>query len=133
VSYLKSIPEKIGAILLVDWPRPDIPRELVKAGFAVFSYSPDKYSQALIEMAAPGEFNLIFRPMDHLPDAVDLVSIYRPPEEHADIIRNHVIPSGARVIWLQPPVKSSKTKEMAREHGLVFVEGHDILEILQER
>jgi predicted CoA-binding protein len=132
VSDLKSIPENIDAILLVDWPSSDIPRALVKAGFVVYSYSPDKFSQALIEMSAPGEHSLIFRPLDQFPGAIDLVLIYRPPEEHAAIIRNLVIPSGARVIWLQPPVESQKTKEMALELGLIFVEGHDIREILLE-
>jgi predicted CoA-binding protein len=132
-SVLELIPEKIEAILLVDWPSPEIPRTLVNAGFTVFSYSPEKYSQALIEITAPGEFELIFRQMDHSPGAIDLVLIYRPPEEHEAIIKGHVLPLGARVIWLQPPVESSKTMEMAREYGLVFIEGHDIREILQER
>jgi predicted CoA-binding protein len=131
LSDLKSILEKISVILLVDWPGPDIPRALVQAGFTVFSYSPDGYSQAIIEKTATGEDSLIFRPLDHSPGVIDLVSIYRPPEEHATIIRNHVIPLCARVVWLHPPLESSKTKDMAHELGLIFVQGHDIREIIQ--
>jgi predicted CoA-binding protein len=135
MTDLKSILEKIHTILLVDWPNRDVPRSLAQAGFTVFSYSPGTYSQALIETTLPAsmEDGLIFRSIDHAPDAVDLVMIYRPPEEHAAIIRDQVLPLGAKLIWLQPPVESPKTKEIADEHGLNFVQGHDIREIIHNR
>jgi predicted CoA-binding protein len=119
--------EKLNIILLVDWPNREIPRTLIQYGFTVFSYSPNGYSQAFIE---PGpENNLIFRPTNHPPAHVDIVTIYRPAEEHAKIIAEHVLPLKAKVIWLQPPVESNETKQRAREHGLDFVQGKDIREI----
>lgn len=128
---LKQISEKIQIVLLVDWPSPDIPRALILAGFTVFSYSPDGYTQALTEMTQSGKQPLVrFESLDHPPTNVDLVTIYRPAEEHAAIIRDHVLPLGARTIWLQPPVESAETRKIAQEQGLNFVEGRDIREII---
>ncbi|MEJ0080551.1 MAG: CoA-binding protein [Puia sp.] len=127
----ERIPEKICTILLVDWPNPDIPRSLVLAGFTVFSYSPDGYNQVLTEMTQTGKRPLVhFKPVDHPLNSVDLVTIYRPPEEHAAIIRDHVLPLGAKTIWLQTPVESAETRKIAHEQGLNFIEGRDIREII---
>ncbi len=41
-------------ILLIDWPGPGLPRALLNAGFNVFCFSPNRYSQALIVPAPPG-------------------------------------------------------------------------------
>jgi predicted CoA-binding protein len=146
MKALELRPEEVNTILLVDWPALDIPRTLVQAGFMVYSYSPDGYKQILIEMVKPidpglspvnaDEFRtnmdkLVFLPMNHPPAAVDLVTIFRPPEEHVAIIREQVIPLAARTIWLQPPVESGETKKLADELGLKFVQGHDIREIIR--
>jgi hypothetical protein len=144
VKALELLPEEVNTILLVDWPGADIPRALVQAGFTVYSYSPDGYKQVLIEKTQPHSSHsdlkpgadsgksdrLVFQSMDHPPAAVDLVTIYRPPEEHAAIIKDHVIPLAAKTIWLQPPVESPETKMIANELGLIFVQGHDIREII---
>jgi hypothetical protein len=123
VKALEQLPEEVNIILLVDWPSADIPCSLVQAGFTVYSYSPDGYKQVLIATAKPvdrgvvhaaelrtGKDKLVFRPMDHSPESVDLVTIYRPPEEHAVIIRDHVIPLAAKSIWLQSPLNQRKQR-----------------------
>ena len=104
--------EKICSILLVDWPNRDIPLRLVQSGFIVFSYSPDGYNQVLVESKLPADTHgiiepavsagvskdgLVFLRMQKPPVAVDLVMIYRPPEEHASIIRDQVLPLGAKI------------------------------------
>src|SRR5579872_3097791 len=112
-------------ILLVDWPNPDVPKSLLKAGFTVLGYSPDRYSA--IEQADNGE--LVFRRLDEQPTSVDIVNVYRPEAEHTAIINDRVLPLKAKVLWLHPPVMSAKTAAIAAEHVITFVEGIDIAEV----
>jgi predicted CoA-binding protein len=111
-------------ILLIDWPHADVPRTLLEEGFTVFCYSPGRYTRAEIENG-----HLVFRELDSIPGPVDIVNVYRPEQEHADIISNHVLPLGAKVLWLHPPITSEKTCSLAVEHGLTFVEGISITEV----
>jgi hypothetical protein len=138
----KAILKNSSRILLIDWPNPTVPRRLVNAGFSVFCYSPDQFSIAQIVREYPNDVNqknifppsniqdgyLVLRQIDSSPGSIDIVNIYRPEEEHADIIANHVIPLGAKVIWLQPPVMSENTRLLAEKNNLVLIEGVDIAE-----
>ena len=124
-------------ILLVDWATTDVPLSLLKAGFTVYSYSPGVYALAGIALpkgdpAAPMKEKLIFTNLDGKPNRVDIVNIFRPEEEHAAIITDHVLPLGAKVLWLHPPITSVKTNQLALAYGLGFIEGVDIVEIAQE-
>ncbi len=136
----KRVLEKAKSVLLVDWANPDVAFSLLKAGFTVFSYSPDGYSMAGldIEERAPanGETNfekkekLIFRHMyKKKPASVDIVSVYRPDTEHASIITEHVLPLNAKILWLQPSVSSAKTRNIAFAHGFTFIDEIDIDEV----
>ncbi|HEY8783766.1 MAG TPA: VOC family protein [Mucilaginibacter sp.] len=131
-------------ILLIDWPNPGVPRALLNAGFKVFGYSPDCYSQAqLVADLPPGieekdsfpprnegeKGYLIFQKLDRRPDAVDIVNVYRPEEELPGIIKNHVVPSGAKVLWLHPPATSAKAREITAENDIIFIEGTNIAEL----
>lgn len=116
-------------ILLVDWPGPDVPRSLVSAGFKVFSYSPGSYCSVSLKA---GSKNLLFTNTPDGPGQVDIVNIFRPEEEHPTIITQHVLPLKAKVLWLHPPVTSAKTAALARESGLVFIEGIDIAAMANE-
>jgi len=128
-------------ILLVDWPDPVVPRSLLNAGFTVFGFSPGGYSVAEIVDAPAGSQNgfpprnanekgyLLFTQIDGSPKPVDIVNIYRPENEHAAIIENHVLPLTAKVVWLHPPLTSAGTRKMAAEKGLVFIEDVNIAEL----
>jgi predicted CoA-binding protein len=122
----RHILENAKTILLVDWGNPDVPRSLLKAGLNVFGYSPNRYSVIELDAEGPDKEKLIFRQLHGKPGSVDVVNIYRPEEEHAGIITSHVLPLKAKVIWLQPPVMSTKTAALAKTNGLLFVEGSDI-------
>ena len=121
----KDILKGAKTILLVDWPSPEVPKSLIEAGFTVFGYSPDRYS--VIEQGDNGE--LVFKKLNEQPASVDIVNVYRPEEEHADIINNRVLPLKAKILWLQPPVVSAKTAALASKHDLVFVEDSDIAKV----
>ncbi len=135
--------ESATNILLVDWPNTGVPRSLVEAGFTVFCYSPDKYATAEIAEDEPRDADeqnifapenddvvgyLVLRPFEGRPESVDIVCVYRPPEEVQEIIESHVLPLGATTLWLQPPVTSIDGRRIAEEHGLEFLEGVDIAE-----
>lgn len=130
-------------ILLIDWPDPGVPRALLDAGLTVFGYSPNGYSKARVVDELPYGFDeknsfpardkekgyLIFLKLDHKPNAIDIVNVYRPEEELQEIIANRVLPSDAKVLWLHPPVTSARAKEIAAENGILFIEGANIAEI----
>ncbi len=123
----REILENANTILLVDWPGTEVPQALLTAGFKVFSYSPGKYSIAILKTGE--KEGLTFKELDKRPEKVDIVNIFRPEEEHDAIIAEHVLPLKAKVIWLHPPVTSAKTAEIAGKHDLIFIEGDDIAAI----
>ncbi len=132
----KQMLKAAKTILLVDWASADVPLSLLKAGFTVYSYSPGVYALAEIaspkgDFAAPTKEKLIFTDLDEKPNRVDIVNIFRPEEEHAAIITDHVLPLGAKVLWLQSPITSVKTNQLALAYDLGFIEGVDIVEIAQ--
>jgi predicted CoA-binding protein len=131
-------------ILLVDWPDPGVPAALLQAGFTVFGYTPGSYSVASLVANQPGAIKgqsifpvqngdekayLVFQKLDDRPDSVDIVNVYRPEEELAGIITNHVLPLKAKVLWLHPPVTSVRARDFATGHGLIFIDGTNIAEI----
>ena len=86
-----------------------------------------RYTQAEIEKG-----QLVFMELDNRPCSVDIVNIYRPEEEHADIITKQVLRLVAKVMWLHPPITSQKTRSLAAEHGLTLVEGISITEVTRK-
>lgn len=146
VENPRLVLERSKVILLIDWPSPEVPRALLKSGFKVFCYSPNGYTRAEIVAEYPEEVNqqdvfppknkgegyLIFYPVPDSPGKVDIVNIYRPGDEHAKIIADHVIPLGAKCIWLQAPVCSAEARLLAEQRQLIFIEGYDIAEIARQ-
>lgn len=128
-------------ILLVDWPDPGVPGALLKAGFTVFGFSPNGYSKAsLVQYPIDGQSSfpspspeetgyLVFEKLDSKPDTVDIVNVYRPEEEHAGIIKKHILPLHAKVLWLHPPITSASTAAVAEKNKLIFIENVNIAEI----
>ena len=144
MSDPKQILAAAKRILLIDWPSTTMVRTLVANGFTVFSYSPDKYSEATVTADPPTDLDgvnvippkdgtekgyLVFRRLNAAPGNIDIVCVYRPAEELPGIIERHVFPLGARTLWLHPPNKSADAARIAKEHGLDFVEGSDIAEV----
>lgn len=112
-------------ILLVDWPDKSVPMALLKAGFMVIGYSPDKYT-LISYKTSYAEDKLVFSDLEGAPGEVEIVNIFRPEQEHEEIFERHVLPLKAKTVWLQPPITSSKTANLAKVHHLIFVEGYDI-------
>jgi hypothetical protein len=131
----------VRSVLLVDWPNAGVPRALLEAGLIVYGTSPGRYSSAELLDAPPEKGNaasvfppegegetsfLVFRRLDAAPPSVDVVAVYRPSAEIPGIIAVQVLPLGARVLWLQPPITSSEARRTAADRGILFIEGVDL-------
>ena len=140
MSEPKQILNSAKSILLVDWSSPLIPRTLVEAGFRVFTASPGRYSVVehvsetpegidandVVPPAQNESGYLVFRRLSERPAQVDIVNVYRPENEHEGIVANHLVPLGAKVLWLQPSIGSGAARQLALEHGFELVAGVDI-------
>ncbi|CAN5148779.1 CoA-binding protein [soil metagenome] len=56
-----------------------------------------------------------------LTDAPDLVVVFRPPAEAADVTRQ-AIDAGAGAVWLQLGITSAKAERIAADAGIDFVQ-----------
>jgi hypothetical protein len=146
MSDPRHILESLHSALLVDWPHTGVPRTLLDAGFRVFGYSPGGFSTAELAAEAPGGDDLrsvippkdegeagflVFRKLAVPPASVDLVCVYRPENELEGIIAKHVLPLGAKVLWLEPPIISVKAQTIGAERGFILVEGLHIAEAIR--
>ena len=136
------------SILLVDWPNVSLPYVLLKAGFIVFGYSPDKYLVAKLLKEEPHdaeglsifpvtddgeEVYVSFEKLDGSPSTVDIVHIYRPEAELPGIVEKHVLPLSAKAIWLYPRQTSELARGLAAQHCLEFVQGINIADVAVEK
>ena len=60
-----------------------------------------------------------------LPDGVDVVDVFRPGEEAADVVRA-AIARGIPAVWLQAGIRSAEARALAEEAGLDYVENECI-------
>jgi len=64
----------------------------------------------------------IYADLAALPEAVDVVDIFRAPQ-HVPAIVEAAIAHGAKVVWLQPGAENHEAAENARQAGLQTVVG----------
>jgi len=91
-----------------------IPLELRDRGFVVIPVNPS-VDELWGERA--------FASLADIDRAVDVVEVFRPPEEAPDIARQAVA-IGAKVLWLQLGIVSEESGRIAADGGLAFVEDH---------
>ena len=85
-------------VLLVDYPGRRVPDAFARAGFVTYVHGgpePDNYSVHELQ----GE-DVVVRDIGVPPDQIDLVYVYRPVEELADILA-FAQARGARAAWLE--------------------------------
>ena len=137
---LAPLLEDATTIELVDWPHQDVPATLYRAGYSVVGHEPDGYKHYEIVDQVPvdpgegrtfplddGRF-LLARPLEAMPDVVDIVSVFRPPSEQHDLLRQ-AIEAGVRVFWVHPGVETAPGLEaMVEEAGMTFVDGVSIVD-----
>ena len=90
----------------------DAPMELVRRGFDVIPVNPNATEVAGLPTVP--DLASIGRP-------VDLVDVFRPSHEAAEIARQ-AVDIDAKALWLQLGITSLEAREIAAEGGLDFVE-----------
>jgi uncharacterized protein len=124
---LRALPPG-SVILLVDWPSRDVPRALVNAGFTVLSANMARgtaSSYSVVPGAGDGDEQVVITPLDAMPEHVDVVSIFRPPEEHAAITRRAVA-LGAHTVWVLRGGLSDGARRIAADAGLTVVDDAEV-------
>jgi uncharacterized protein len=103
----------VGASNDPDKPGHSIPAYLQRQGYSIVPINP-KGGELFGERVVAS--------LDELERPVDVVEVFRPPEEAADIARQ-AIGMDARVLWFQNRTASASAVALAREAGLVVVAG----------
>lgn len=95
-------------MLLIDWPAPEVPETLVRAGWVVHVKSgsgPEDFT--VRELQAD---DVVARKTGHPPEHIDLVYVHRPLHELPQAV--HLAKRlGARTVWYQSGLRSDGTKD----------------------
>ena len=67
----------------------------------------------------------VYRTLADIPEHVDIVDVFRPSEDAAEIARQAAA-IGAEALWLQQGIASDEARAIAEEAGMDFVEDHCI-------
>ncbi|MDQ4095352.1 MAG: CoA-binding protein [Actinomycetota bacterium] len=89
-----------------------IPAQLEERGFRIIPVNP-----SVDELLGHEAVNSL----SEVDEPVDVVDVFRPSAEAADIARQAVA-IGAKALWLQLGIESDAAREIAEEAGLDYVE-----------
>jgi uncharacterized protein len=101
-----------------NWNRPSyfVMRYLQRKGFRVIPVNPRALDAPIL-----GE--TVYPDLESVPVPVDVVDVFRRPEETPAIARSAVA-IGARVLWLQLGIRSPEAAAIGESAGLVVVQNH---------
>jgi hypothetical protein len=94
-----------------------IPAAMQAMGFRVIGVHPTA-TQLLDEPA--------YQRLADIPEPVDLVNVFRPSAEAADVVRQ-AAQIGARAVWLQSGIRSGEAQRIAADAGMDYVEDRCIM------
>lgn len=89
-----------------------VPAGLQRRGFRIIPINP--FADTLF-----GE--RVYRSLAEVPERIDLVDVFRPARDAAEIARQAVA-VGARALWLQLDIRSDEARTIAEAAGLDYVE-----------
>ncbi len=112
----------VGASPNRDRPSNIVARYLISHGFEVMPVRP-KVKEILGRTCYAG--------LRDIPDAVDIVDVFRKPEACPDIAREAVT-IGAKVLWLQEGIVSDEAARIAHSGGLQVVMDRCIKKVHEE-
>jgi predicted CoA-binding protein len=101
----------VGASANEEKPAHTIPRYLQRHGYRVIPVNP-RGGEILGEK--------VYEKLADVPEAIDVVDVFRPSEETPDVARAAVA-AGAKVLWLQEGISSEESERIASEAGLKVV------------
>ncbi|MEU6642125.1 CoA-binding protein [Saccharomonospora sp. NPDC046836] len=89
-----------------------VPAAMQAAGFRVIPVNP--VADTLL-----GE--RVYRSLTEIPEAVDVVNVFRPSHDAPAVARD-AVRIGAKALWLQQGIVSAEARAIAEEAGLAYVE-----------
>ena len=104
--------EVVGASRDPDKVAHSVPAQILRHGWRVIPVNP--YVDELFGQRA-------YPILGEIPEPVDLVNVFRPSEEAADVARQ-AVGIGARAIWLQQGIVSAQARRIAEDAGIDYVE-----------
>jgi uncharacterized protein len=117
IAQLRHILKNSHTIAIVglsaDWWRPSYfaAKYMQEHGYRIIPVNP-KYTEVLGEKCYPT--------LEAIPDAVDIVDVFRKSEDCAPIAQQAVA-IGAKTLWLQLGVENTEAKQIAETAGLAVV------------
>ena len=63
----------------------------------------------------------VYRRLADIPEPVEVVNVFRPSAEAAEVTRQ-AVEIGAKAVWLQLGIVSAEARRIATEAGLLYVE-----------
>lgn len=94
-------------------PSYEVAQYLQARGYKIIPVNPN-LTEALGEKAYPDVLSI--------PEAVDVVDIFRPPEAVPEIVEQ-AIAKKAKVVWMQPGAENLQAAERAMQAGLQVIVG----------
>ena len=88
-----------------------VPSYLQEAGYSIVPVNPNHETVYGVKS---------YPSLGDIPDQVDVVEVFRPGSEAADIARQAVA-IGAKVLWLQKGIVSDEAGQIAEDAGLTFI------------
>ena len=67
----------------------------------------------------------VYRTLADIPEPVDVVDVFRPSEQAADVARQ-AADIGAKAVWLQQGIESDEARRIAEQAGMDFVQDYCI-------
>jgi predicted CoA-binding protein len=102
----------VGASRDPDKAGGSVPVGLQRRGFRIIPINP--YADTLF-----GE--KVYRSLLDVPEAIDLVDVFRPAADAPEIARQ-AAQVGAKALWLQLDIRSQEARDIARSAGMDYVE-----------
>ena len=98
-------------------PSHEVTEYMQRAGYRIIPVNPN-------EKEVLGEKS--YARLEDVPEKVDLVNIFRRPEEVPPVVES-AIRIGATVVWMQSGIENAEAAERARAAGLAVVEDACVL------
>ena len=113
-------------VLLIDYPRREVPETLARAGYEVVvegGPKPEDYFGFTVEGDHVNEVRLGLT-----PEHADIVYVYRPAEELPEIVEQ-ARRIGAGIVWCE--VGSDDARRIVEDAGLAYVDSPPIVEAVR--
>jgi predicted CoA-binding protein len=117
--YIRDVLSRTRTIAMVgaspNWNRPSyfVMKYLQLKGFRVVPVNPRAESETILGEQA-------YASLDDVPEAIDMVDVFRSAEEAMEITRQ-AIEKGAKIVWMQIGVRNDDAARLAEDAGLSVV------------